>query len=56
MMLTALIPTAILFPSISGGGIVLGFVLAVFAYKEKLSMLQVIGYFIGMISVILLNI
>lgn len=47
MMLTALIPTAILFPSISGGGIVLGFVLAVFAYKEKLSMLQVIGYFIG---------
>ena len=55
MVLPALIPTAILFPSISGGGIVLGFILAIFVYKEKLSRLQIIGYFIGMISVILLN-
>ena len=50
------IDASILFPSISGGGIVLGFVLAIFVYKEKLSKLQYVGYAIGTASVILLNI
>ena len=49
------IDASILFPSISGGGIVLGFLLATFIYKEKLSRLQYIGYAIGTASVVLLN-
>lgn len=55
MVLTGLIPNAILFPSISAGGIVLSWVLATFVYKEKLSRMQLIGYVIGIASVICLN-
>ena len=55
MILTGLIPTAIFFPIISAGGIVLGFVLAVTLYKERLSTLQLVGYAIGVVSVVLLN-
>ena len=56
MILTGLIPTAILFPSISAGGIAIMFFVSVFVYKEKLSKKQMIGYVVGMLSVILLNI
>ena len=56
MILTGLIPTALLFPSISAGGIAIMFFISIFVYKEKLSKMQMIGYGIGMLSVILLNI
>ena len=58
MVLSApgMMDASILFPTISGGGIVLGFVFAIFVYKEKLSVPQYIGYAIGTASVILLNI
>ena len=56
MVLTGLIPNAILYPSISAGGVVLGFFASVLIYKEKLSKLQLTGYFIGVLSIILLNI
>lgn len=56
MVLTGLIPTALLFPIISAGGIVLGFILAVTIYKERLSKTQLVGYFLGTASVVLLNI
>ena len=55
MVLTGAIPNAILFPSISAGGIVLSWILATFLYKEKLSRVQLAGYFIGVVSVIFLN-
>lgn len=55
MVLTGLIPNAILFPSISAGGIVLSWILATFVYKEKLSKTQLAGYVIGIASVICLN-
>lgn len=55
LFLTGMIPNAILFPSVSAGGIVLGFVIARFMYKERLSPWQVGGYFIGTLSVIFLN-
>ena len=55
LILTGLIPSAILFPSISGAGVVLGFIFAVLFYRERLTRLQIIGYFIGTLSVILLN-
>ena len=56
MVLAGLIPTAILFPVISAGGIVLGFILAMTIYKERLSKTQLVGYALGVASVILLNI
>lgn len=56
MVLTGLIHNAILFPVISAGGIVIGFFVSVFVYKEKLSKLQYFGYSLGVISVIMLNI
>lgn len=56
LMLTGIIPNSILFPSISAGGIVLGFISATVFYKERLSCIQRIGYFWGAISVLLLNI
>ena len=55
MFLTGLLPNAILFPSISAGGIVLAFLIATFVYKEKLTKLQLLGYGAGLVSVILLN-
>ncbi len=56
MVLTGSIPNAILFPVISAGGIVIGFFVSLFVYKEKLSKMQYIGYALGVMSVILLNI
>lgn len=55
LVLTGLIPNAILFPSVSAGGIVLSLIMALLIYKEKLSLQQKIGYIIGTASVILLN-
>ncbi len=55
MFLTGLLPNAILFPSVSAGGIVLAFLIAVFIYKEKINKVQMLGYGAGLISVILLN-
>lgn len=55
MVLAGLVPTALLFPIISAGGIVLGFLLAVTLYKEHLSKTQLLGYFLGTASVVLLN-
>ena len=55
MVLTGLIPNVILFPVISAGGIVLGFFAAVFVYKERLSLVQYIGYAVGVASVVILN-
>lgn len=56
LMLTGIIPNSILFPSVSAGGIVLGFVSATVFYKERLSCIQRVGYFLGALSVLLLNI
>lgn len=56
MILTGMIPNAVLFPSISAGGIVLSCITAIFIFKEKLSRMQIVGYIMGIISVIFLNI
>lgn len=56
MMLTGTLPNSILFPVISAGGIILGFLIAVFAYKERLNTVQIVGYTMGAISVVMLNI
>ena len=56
MYLASRIASVILFPVVSAGGIVLGIIMAIFVYKEKLSKMQMIGYFIGIASVVLLKI
>ena len=48
-------PASVMFPVISGGGIVLTFLISLFIYKEKLSKWQLIGSGLGLVSVILLN-
>ncbi len=55
MLLTGLLPSAILFPTISAGGIVLSYIIAVLVFKEKLTRTQLLGYGLGILSVILLN-
>lgn len=55
LFLTGLLPTAIFFPSMSAGGIITTFFVALFIYKEKLSKAQIVGFAIGVLSVVLLN-
>ena len=55
MVLTGMLANSILYPSISAGGIVLAFVLALAVYKEKFTPRQLVGYAIGTVSVVLLN-
>lgn len=55
MVLTGVLPSIILYPSIAAGGIVIGYIVSVFVYKEKLTVMQNIGYILGTASVILLN-
>lgn len=55
MVLTASVPNAILFPSISAGGIILTFIAGITLYKEKFSREQYLGYLTGVISLVLLN-
>lgn len=56
LMLTSMLPTAILFPSLSAINMTLTFILALLIFKEKLSKAQTTGYVLGVISVVLLNI
>ena len=56
LILTGLIPNSVLFPCISAGSIVLSLFTALFLFKEKLSAFQIVGYALGLASVILLNI
>lgn len=55
MILSGIIPNFVLFPSISAGGIAISFVTALLIFREKFSKIQLIGYAIGVASVVLLN-
>ncbi len=55
MLLTGLVPNSVLFPTVSAGGIVMGFLLATFLYREKLTARQLVGYAMGAIAAVLLN-
>lgn len=48
-------PTSIVFPVISAGGIVTAALVGVFVYKEKLSVMQIIGMVLGTASIVFLN-
>lgn len=55
MYLNPRVPASILFPVISGGGVVLVFLYSVLVLKEKFTLLQKIGYGLGVASIILMN-
>lgn len=55
MILSALLPTAVLFPAVLAGGIVISFTASVFMFGEKLTKRQIIGYVIGIVSIVLIN-
>lgn len=55
MYLSSEIPAVLLFPIISGGGIVVTYFTARFLFKEYLSVSQKIGFLLGTISVIVMN-
>lgn len=50
------VPASIIFPIISGGGLVLVFFYAVFVKKEKFTAVQYVGYGIGIAALVLMNI
>ena len=51
-----LMPVAIFFPVLSGGTLIITFIIGYFFYKEKYDYLQYVGIICGLASVILLNI
>lgn len=55
IIMTSLLPTAILFPVILAGSTVLTFVISLAFFKERLTLLQFIGYILGIISIIFIN-
>lgn len=55
MTLAAEVPAAILYPVVSGGGIISAYIIGRFIYKEKMSAVQNIAFFISLISIIVLN-
>lgn len=55
MVVSAVLPNAVLFPSISAGGITLTFLCSILVYKEKLTKMQTVGYILGIVSIVLLN-
>lgn len=56
MLSRPLFGAAVVFPLIAGGGLVLTYLVSLFFFKEKLHRWQVIGFFLGLASVILLSI
>ena len=49
-------PAAILFPVVSGGGLLMIFLWSVLVKKEKFTIYQYVGYALGVVSLVLLNI
>ncbi len=56
LILTGLLPNVVLYPTISAGGVVLGFVVATLGYGERLLKRQYVGYALGLISILLLQV
>lgn len=55
MYLVGRLPASVVFPMISGGSIVLTYIVSRVFYKEKLSRRQTIGFLLGLLSIVLLN-
>lgn len=55
LVLNEKLPPSVLFPVISAGGIVFVFLYAMLVYREKFKPMQIIGFVLGVGSIILLN-
>ena len=55
MIVTATIATSIFFPVISGGGMVLAYIISVTLFKEKFTTMQKVGILLGIASLVFLN-
>ena len=55
ILLNLKLPASTLFPVISSGSLTLSFLYSVFVVREKFSIRQYIGFFIGVVSIVLLN-
>lgn len=56
MILSGLMAVSVMFPLISAGGIIVTYIISKFFYKEELTRMQFIGFLIGILSVVFLNI
>ena len=55
MILSGKMSASIMFPLISAGGIVVTFLSSLFFYKEKVSKTQLLGFVLGILAIIFLN-
>ena len=55
MILSGKVAASVMFPLISGGGIILTYLISKFFYKETLSRRQFVGFILGLLSVIFLS-
>lgn len=55
MVVTATIAASVFFPVISGGGMVLAYIISVTLFKEKFTTMQKIGILLGVASLVFLN-
>ncbi len=55
LVLNGKLPASVMFPVISGGGIVFTFLYAMIVYREKFKPIQIVGFVLGVASIVLLN-
>lgn len=55
LVLASQLPAALMYPMISAGGIVITFFLSRFVFHERLSKVQLIGFGVGILSIVALN-
>ena len=55
LILSNSLPASVMFPIISAGGIIATAIIAVFFYKEKMSKQQIVGFVLGTVSIVFLN-
>ena len=56
MILSGLMAVSVMFPLISAGGIIVTFIISKFVYKENLTRMQFMGFLVGILSIVFLNI
>jgi drug/metabolite transporter (DMT)-like permease len=56
MILSGRMAVSLMFPLISAGGLVVTYIVSRFCYKEKLTRVRFIGFILGLVAVVFLNI
>lgn len=49
------LPVSVIFPCISGGGMIVTYIVSLTLFKEKMTKAQTVGFFVGVFSVVFLN-